>query len=247
MSQKRKALSEASIQTIRGILFDKDGTLFDFHRTWLPVVREAAIFASGGDTVLANVLLTGGGLDFSTGRFLPDSIIAAGHAGELAECWVHLGAVRSQSILHERIDYVFSRLGLAHAVPVTDLKRHFTFLKNRGLLAGVASNDSEAAVISTVEQFGLSDLVCFLAGYNSGYGPKPGPGMVRAFCRVTGLSPEEVAVVGDSEHDMLMGRRAGAGLLVGVLTGAGTRQSLRDSAHLIIEDVSCLKDLIVKS
>ncbi len=240
-------MPQTPAQTIKGIVFDKDGTLFDFHRTWVAAAGEAAILASGGDRELAEVLLAAGGLDFSTGRFLPDSVIAAGHSRELAELWVDLGAVLPRQLLHARIEETFNRLALANASPVTDLVELFSFLRNKGLLAGIATNDSHAGAVAAVEEFNLKELVCFVAGYDSGFGPKPGPGMVWAFCRAAGLSPEMVAVVGDSEHDMLMGRLAGAGLLVGVLTGAGTRQSLRNSAHLIIEDVSCLKDLIVKS
>jgi phosphoglycolate phosphatase len=238
---------QAPAQSIKGIVFDKDGTLFDFHKTWIAAAQEAAALASGGDRELAEVLLAAGGLDFSTGRFVPDSIIAAGHARELAELWVDLGAVKSVQILNSQIDELFNRLGLVNASPVTDLRMLFSFLRDKGILTGIATNDSQAGAVAAVEEFKLKDLVCFVAGYDSGFGPKPGPGMIRAFCRTAGLSPEEVAVVGDSEHDMLMGRLAGAGLLVGVLTGAGTRQSLRNSAHLIIEDISCLKDLIVKS
>lgn len=234
-------------QTIKGIVFDKDGTLFDFHKTWTFAAQEAASLASGGDRKLAEIFLAAGGYDFSTGRFLPESVIAAGHARELAELWVALGALLPRKTLQAGIDEVFYRLSLANASPVTDLKVLFSFFRDRGIFAGIATNDSQAGAVAVVEEFKLKDLVCFVAGYDSGFGPKPGPGMVRAFCRTTGLPPEKVAVVGDSEHDMLMGRLAGAGLLVGVLTGAGTRKSLGNSAHLIIEDISCLKDLMVKS
>jgi phosphoglycolate phosphatase-like HAD superfamily hydrolase len=35
------------------VLFDKDGTLLDYRRTWEPINREAATLAAGGDPVLA--------------------------------------------------------------------------------------------------------------------------------------------------------------------------------------------------
>jgi phosphoglycolate phosphatase len=244
---KEDIVSQTTPHAIKGVLFDKDGTLFDFHKTWIAAVQEAASIASGGDRALSEVLLAAGGLDFSTGKFLPDSVIAAGHSRELVELWVDLGAVLPRQLLHTRIEEIFNRLSLANASPVTDLVTLFSFFRDKGIFSGIATNDSQAGAVAAVEEFKLKDLVCFVAGYDSGFGPKPGPGMVRAFCRTTGLPPEKVAVVGDSEHDMLMGRLAGAGLLVGVLTGAGTRQSLGSSAHLIIEDISCLMELIDKS
>ena len=237
-------MQEQTLSSIKGILFDKDGTLFHFTRTWLPVVLDAADFAAGGDKGLADVLLSAGGLDLEKGCFLPDSLIAAGYSRELAEFWKDLGAVKTTGVLHEYIDDVFNRLGLSNAVPVTDLKRHFRFLKENGLMIGIATNDSEAGARATVEAFGLAPMVSFVAGYDSGFGPKPGPGMAQAFCRLTGLDPENVVVVGDSEHDMTMARRAKAGMRIGVLTGAGTRESLRKSADLIIDDIICLEALI---
>jgi len=58
--------------------------------------------------------------------------------------------------------------------------------------------------------------------------------MVTAFCAATGLAPREVAVIGDSAHDMHMAAAAGAGLRIAVLTGAGTAETLtRLSDHCL--------------
>ncbi len=34
---------------IRGLLFDKDGTLFDYYQTWIPVLESSALLAARGD------------------------------------------------------------------------------------------------------------------------------------------------------------------------------------------------------
>ena len=92
----------------------------------------------------------------------------------------------------------------ASAAPVCDLAALFAGLAGRGLALGIASSDSEAAVSATAERFGIAAQLDFLCGYDSGHGAKPEPGMVEGFCRATGLAADEVAVIGDSAHDMHM-------------------------------------------
>ncbi|MEY9788734.1 phosphoglycolate phosphatase-like HAD superfamily hydrolase [Sinorhizobium fredii] len=64
---------------IAGILFDKDGTLLDYVKSWVPVNYELARIAARGDESLARVLLQAGGMDPDSGHVAPDSLLAAGN------------------------------------------------------------------------------------------------------------------------------------------------------------------------
>ena len=64
--------------------------------------------------------------------------------------------------------------------------------------------------------------------------------MVLGFCRATGLSPHEVAVIGDSTHDLHMARAAGAGLAVGVLTGPARDADLAPDADVVLPSIAAL-------
>lgn len=229
---------------IRGILFDKDGTLVDFAATWLPVLRRAAEAAAQGDAGLARRLLSAGGYDLAEGRVAAGSPLAAGTSAEIARLWAEAGAPGGVAALTARLDRIFTEEGAAGAVPVCDLPALFGRLRRRGLALGVATSDSTAAARATLERLALTDGVDFVAGYDSGHGAKPGPGMVRAFCTATGLSPAETAVVGDNLHDLEMGRAAGARLLVGVLTGTGSRAELAAAADAVIASVAELEALL---
>lgn len=228
---------------IAGILFDKDGTLLDFDASWEPVNRQVSLMAAAGDVELADRLLAACGMDPVSGHIVPDSLFAAGNTREIAEGLIAAGAPYDHETLVPLIDNLFA--GAAEmSVPVTELQPLFARLRQRGFRLGIASSDNERSIRVTVRRFGIDDYVDFVAGYDSGHGAKPGPGMVLGFCAETGLAPHQVAVVGDSNHDLHMGRNAGAGLKVAVLSGTGSRQSLEEACDIILNDITELEAVL---
>ncbi|WP_331373524.1 HAD family hydrolase [Sinorhizobium chiapasense] len=230
-------------KTIIGILFDKDGTLLDYVKSWVPVNYELARIAAKGDEELARVLLQVGGMDPDSGHVAPDSLLAAGNTVEIATGMVGAGAPFTVEELTTLFDGLFAR-SADHAVPVTDLGAFFAGLHAKGYRLGVASSDNERSIRETARRFGFDGYLHYVAGYDSGHGVKPEPGMVLGFCAATGLQPHQVAVVGDNNHDMHMGRSAGVGLTVAVLTGTGSRQSLAAASDHCLADITELEAVL---
>ncbi|MGV8936200.1 MAG: HAD family hydrolase [Allorhizobium sp.] len=228
---------------IAGILFDKDGTLLDFDQSWAPVNRRLALMAAGGDLALADRLLAACGMDPLSGHITPDSLFAAGNTREIVEGLIAAGAPGDAETLVPRLDALFAE-SAEFSVPVTDLAALFARLHAAGYKLGIASSDNQTSIWSTVRRFGLTNYVDFVAGYDSGHGVKPEAGMVLGFCRTTGLEPSQVAVVGDNNHDMHMGRNAGAGLTVAVLSGTGSKESLAASSDHCLNDITELEGLL---
>jgi phosphoglycolate phosphatase len=229
--------------SITAVLFDKDGTLLDYQRSWGPINRRAAMIAANGDEAFAARLMRHGGMDPESGITFADGLLAAATAREIATAWVAEGAPFSADTLTALLDEEF-RNSVGNVVPVTDLSALFARLKARGLFLGIASSDGAAAIEKTVERFGLRPHVDFIAGYDSGHGVKPGGGMVTAFCAHTGVAPAAVAVVGDNGHDMEMAHAGGAGLRIGVLTGTGTRESLAPLSHMVLGSIDELEGVL---
>lgn len=236
-------MNPENLARIAGILFDKDGTLLLYDESWGPVNREAARIASAGNAELEPQLLFSAGMDPVSGHTRPDSLLAAGNAAEIAAGFVAAGSPIEAAELTRLLDELFIR-SAEFSVAVTDLAALFARLKARGLKLGIASSDNEEAIRQTAIRFGIIDHVDFIAGYDSGHGVKPQPGMVLGFCRATGLDPAEVAMVGDNNHDMHMGASAGVGLKVAVLTGTGSRETLSASADICLDDITALLGLL---
>ncbi len=231
------------MKAIKGILFDKDGTLLDYDESWLPVNRELARIASEGDAALADHLLRECGMDPVSGHIVPDSLLAAGNTRQIAEGLVAAGSKVDVIELTIKLDELFSNAA-EFSVPVTDLAGFFARLHARGFRLGIASSDNERSIRQTAQRFGFAGHIDYVAGYDSGFGTKPEPGMVLGFCAATGLDPSEVAVVGDNNHDLHMGRNAGAGVTVAVLTGTGSRASLAAASDYCLNDITEIEPLL---
>lgn len=223
---------------VRGILFDKDGTLIDYWKTWLPINRETALFAARGDHLLADELLRCGGHDPATDTVTPGSVLAVGSHDEIAAVFAaRLGGAAPANLARE-IERIFRQGGARHSVLIDGVVAALESLKRDGFRLGLATNDSMGGLQSSLGRHDVLRHFEFCAGCDSGFGVKPGPGMVLAFCKAAGLEPSSIAVVGDAVHDLEMARRAGAGMKVGVLTGTSPREELAPHADFIIESVT---------
>ena len=73
-----------SVAPVRGIIFDKDGTLFDFGTTWEAWAAAFLLRAARGDADHAARAGAMVGYDWTARRFARDSIVIAGMPDEIA-------------------------------------------------------------------------------------------------------------------------------------------------------------------
>ncbi|WP_394688839.1 HAD family hydrolase [Hoeflea sp.] len=230
---------------LKAILFDKDGTLVDFDRTWAETNRKSALLAADGDAALADRLLRACGMDPETGATAGDSMFAAANATEIAAHMISHGSPFALADLSPMLDAAFVE-GAEKPWPICDLDQLMGELRTAGYKLGIASSDGESGIRRTVEVLGLGHHIDFIAGYDSGHGPKPEPGMLLGFATHLGVAPAEIMMVGDNKHDMEMARAAGAGAAIGVLSGTGTREALSQLADICIGSVADLPSLLAR-
>ncbi|WP_296745594.1 HAD family hydrolase [Mesorhizobium sp.] len=229
---------------IKGILFDKDGTLVDFNATWLGVADFMAMDAADGDRWKADRLLAAAGFDFATKRFKPDSIFASGSNLDVVELWFPRLSNEDQMLAVARFNEITSVQGSAMAVALPGVVDSLRALHKRAYRLGVATNDSTSGAEKTLATLGVAQLFEAAYGYDAVANSKPAPDTVLAFCDLTGLKPSEIAMVGDNRHDLEMARAGGCGLAVGVLSGTGTRDSLSPMADVVLDSVADLPDFL---
>lgn len=219
------------------IIFDKDGTLFDFLGTWSSWADIVLDEISGGDSELRGRAARA--IKFESGRgFDPSSVVIAQTSRDVSAV---LAEATGQSV--DMIEELSNRI--ASGTPqqgVPGLSETLSVLAGSHVL-GLVTNDGEAPARAHLGAAGIADFFAFVAGYDSGHGAKPAPGPLLAFSRMTGTRPERTLMVGDSRHDLSAGRAAGM-RTIGVLTGIATAGDLSDLADAVLPDISHLPDWI---
>jgi phosphoglycolate phosphatase-like HAD superfamily hydrolase len=224
-------------------IFDKDGTLIEFHLMWTGWVRELGdrLAAAHGGRRLDDLLHAVMGVDLATGRVLP-------HGGLAATPMVRLRAALVDAIVGAGVpgDEAGRIVATAwHAPdpvvlarPVTDLAVLFAGIRAAGIRIAVATSDDRGPTELTLAQLRVADSVEALSCADDGHPVKPHPDAVHLICRELGVAEARTAVIGDSPADLAMGRTAGAGLVIGVLTGVGDRETLAPLADLVLDSVA---------
>jgi phosphoglycolate phosphatase len=225
------------VSKIRGLLFDKDGTLFDFTRTW-ESFTAAVLRELGRDETHAAQLGRAIGFDLSTRLFAPTSVVIAGTPREIAEA---LATELPGQDVAELIDVLNAQAIRAPQSEVVPLVPFLAKLRAQGYKLGVATNDAQAPARAHLASVGAVACFDFIAGFDSGFGGKPAPGQMKAFCAATGLEPESCAMVGDSLHDLKAGRAAGF-TTVAVLTGLAEKEELAPFADVVLADIGHIPD-----
>lgn len=123
-----------------------------------------------------------------------------------------------------------------------NLDRVIRILHDRGYRIAVVTNKQHRMVQGLCDQL-LPGLVELAIGQRDGYPTKPDPTVPLAMAAEMGLKPEEIALIGDSDVDMITARNAGF-MPVGVSWGYRPASVLFDAgAAVVIDEAADLTEL----
>jgi len=221
---------------IKAVLFDKDGVLFDFQKTWGAWAFDLLEELADGDAGLQAEMSHRMKFDLSSRTFASDSPVIAGTPEDGVELMLPLLPTWDFQGL---LEYSNQRAAQAPLVETTELAPLMAELRGRALRLGVATNDAEGSARAHLRSVGAETSFDMIMGSDSGFGPKPQPGMCLAFAERMEVSVEQVVMVGDSLHDIEAGQAAGM-RTIGVLTGPATYDDLVDHADVVLESIAAL-------
>ena len=228
----------------QAIIFDKDGTLIDFDAMWggWVVYLAEQLHAISGLHVREPLCLAMG-YDDSNKKVLAHGKLAATPMAQLYRLTVEV--MQSLGLSAERAEQVVEQ-GWCIPDPVvlakqfTDTRDLFSKLHQQKVKIGIATTDDRAPTQAMVEAFDIEEYLSTMVCADDGIPAKPQPDMVLTICQRMNIHPSKVMVVGDTTADLKMGRTAGAGLVVGVLSGVSNVHDLMPYADVIIDSVDAL-------
>ncbi len=230
------------------VVFDKDGTLIDFHAMWAAWVTELArqLETAAGIPVAAP-LFNAVGFNAATGQIDPNGNLALIPMADFRALTAEV--LQAAGVPAQRVAAVLAAVWhlpdpVALARPVTDLAALFGALRRHGIKVAVATSDNRAATIALLDALGIAPLVDAFVCADDGIPIKPAPDMILTICRALDVPPAKTVMVGDNLPDLQMGRAAGAGATVGVLTGVGAATALADYADMLLSSV---EELLAKA
>ena len=233
------------------VVFDKDGTLIEFDamwRDWAIELGERLSVALGRD--VRSLLYEMLGFDAATGMVMPHGGLAASPMARIREMTLAVlvadGASEAEAAAAVALAW-HAPDPEALARPLADLRSLLLEIRSGGRDGpggrhiAIATSDDREPTERTIAALGLADLVDEILCADDDVPVKPAPDMVLRACAAVGVEPARTAVVGDSPADLRMGRAAGAGRVIGVLTGVGRRADLEPLADVVIGSVAELR------
>ncbi|TCT03319.1 HAD family hydrolase [Aquabacter spiritensis] len=234
------------MRDLAAILFDKDGTLIDFDRTWGPAAGAVMRTLAGSDAHALHRIEAVSHFLPSEERFLPSSPLVAGSSAHYGPLWAEALGRPADAAFLGQIDRLFSIEGMRSLSPIGHPAAVVARLHQAGMKIGIVTNDAEANARLQADALGLLPFVTEILGYDSGHGSKPDPGMVLAAADRLGVAPRHIAVVGDSAHDLAAAHGAGARFIL-VRTGPGDPQALYAEADLVLDSISDLPHRLIEA
>lgn len=238
---------------LKAIIFDKDGTLFDYAQVWEDVLKESidnAFKTMGkhdrGEAKGAMLRLMGINEE---GQCLPSGLVFTHRRARIFRRFIlycirwRVNAIKAFRAYHQSVTHSETLLTAKLSTMDFSVQQHlFSFLKERGYRIGIITSDNDSSTALFLSLMGLEQYIDFVASRDSNYKAKPHPQAFLEFCRIFDLKPHQVAMVGDTLTDMLFAKRAKAGYRIGVLSGSNDSRTLARNSDVVYSDISSLID-----
>lgn len=238
---------------IKAILFDKDGTIFDYSRVWYSVLKKSVdiIFEKEGigyKQHKKDLIIELMGLD-KQGKTLSNGVIFSHDKWTIFKNAM-IFSWKAKMLPHKvtRISYDIMKCNDKHIgekLKSLNFKKQqelFRELKSMGYVLGIITVDHSKSLEIFLENMGINQYIDFTSTRDDHLPSKPNPKSFLEFCKKFNFKPQEVVFVGDTITDLNFAKRANAGLKIGVEWGGYNKKELSKVADVVYETLFGIYD-----
>ncbi|MBU7014060.1 MAG: HAD-IA family hydrolase [Theionarchaea archaeon] len=217
----------SAVKTPDTFLFDLDGTLVTMELDFVSIRKEV-------DDILVRWGYPGELLDEvkSTLEIIQDAVFYLKTHNQDGE-----GLKKEAETYLEQVEMEAA----SRAQPIQGARTVLQILKKKKRKVGIITRNHREVACRVLKRCNLEQYVDLLLARDDVERVKPHPDHVLEAIKRLGSEPEKTVVLGDHHYEIEAGNEAGC-FTIGVLTGSGTRKTLKD-ADLILNSVEDLREV----
>ncbi|MEQ7790159.1 HAD family hydrolase [Staphylococcus nepalensis] len=228
---------------MKWILFDKDGTIIYFDRSWMKIgLQLVEDFMEKYKEDINNIDESYAYLGVVDGEIQPGTIMASGALDEMVKAFCKIAnqdvtqwaQQRSQTLVDNRVP---------ENVLVEGINETLETLQQRGYKMGIVTSDSKKGVEQFLEYTQFERFFDIVISTEADAVEKPNPEVLNSLFYRYEVDPKDVAIVGDTANDIQTGVNAQLGLKIAVLTGVGLEEEFA-KADYIFDNVNDIADVL---
>lgn len=233
---------------IKGIIFDKDGTLIEFQSFWIPVtyrVISRLCRRYEMNTFVQQECLVALGI-YGDEDVDPEGQMAIGTYETISEALQKVFLCNGKKVdidsFQNEITCLFEEEAEKQSNTfTTDLKELYEFLRVKNIHIAIATTDNMEITQKCLKESGLN--VEIISACDGSIPKKPDVKLIDYCASAWNTTCENILMIGDTPNDLRFAKRAGA-KTIGVLTGVSSRQVLTSYADVILNDIGELKNIL---
>lgn len=218
---------------MKWILFDKDGTLIHFDRSWMKIgLQLVDDFMIQYESAIGDVTEAYKRLGIVNNEIQQGTVMASGSLDEIINAFDNLAGQdvsswaqqRSQTLVDQRVP---------ENVWVEGVDQTVKALHQKGYKLGIVTSDTKKGVEQFLTDTNMHKYFDVVISTEANAVEKPNPEVLKPLFDNYDVDSIDVMIVGDTANDIKTGKNAQLGLSVAVLTGVDIKETFTEADYIL--------------